>query len=231
MGIMKLLFSLFFLVIGLSFAQDLTADEVVANLRERAETLQDASFVVTGNLIDADGQELPLEVNVSLITGENVLRAEFIQPDAIADNVLIIDGEDVYSYTYLTNQTSIFNLGDPGALGDLFPETDEGRPFTFTLNLPELFEGWNISSQGPQDSEVGRVYTLRFDNVETEDILLRHVDATVVEESWVPYTMDFYNSEDTLVAELVLNDFVTDSGLNPDDLRYLDPSAEIIDER
>jgi outer membrane lipoprotein-sorting protein len=225
---------LFFFVaafFALAFAQDLTAEEVTANLRERAETLQDATFVVTGNLIDADGQELPLEVYVSFITADNVLRAEFVQPDAIADNVLIIDGEDVYSYTYLTNQTSIFNLGDPAALGDLFPQSEDGEPFTFTLNLPELFDGWTISSQGPQDSEVGRVYTLRFDNIETEGILLKHVDATIVEESWVPYTMNFYNAQDELVAELIFNDFVTDSGLNPDDLRYLDPSAEIIDER
>jgi outer membrane lipoprotein-sorting protein len=216
---------------GLSFAQDLTPEEVIANLTERAETLQDATFLVTGNLIDADGQEIPLEVNVSMMPKESLLRAEFIQPDAVADNLIVVDGNEVYNYVYLTNQVSIFALGDPDALAGLFPESEDGTTFEFTLNLAELFEGWDISSQGSQESPVGKVYTLRFDNQETEDIILSHVDTTVVEGSWVPYTMDFYNVEDKLVAELIFNDFMTDTGLNPDDVRYIDPSAEVIDER
>jgi outer membrane lipoprotein-sorting protein len=216
---------------GLSFAQDLTPEEVIANLTERAETLQDATFLVTGNLIDADGQEIPLEVNVSMMPKESLLRAEFIQPDAVADNLIVVDGNEVYNYVYLTNQVSIFALGDPDALAGLFPESEDGTTFEFTLNLAELFEGLDISSQGSQDSPVGKVYTLRFDNQETEDIILSHVDTTVVEGSWVPYTMDFYNVEDKLVAELIFNDFMTDTGLNPDDVRYIDPSAEVIDER
>jgi outer membrane lipoprotein-sorting protein len=216
---------------GLSFAQDLTPEEVIANLTERAETLQDATFLVTGNLIDADGQEIPLEVNVSMMPKESLLRAEFIQPDAVADNLIVVDGNEVYNYVYLTNQVSIFALGDPDALAGLFPESEDGTTFEFSLNLAELFEGWDISSQGSQESPVGKVYTLRFDNQETEDIILSHVDTTVVEGSWVPYTMDFYNVEDKLVAELIFNDFMTDTGLNPDDVRYIDPSAEVIDER
>jgi outer membrane lipoprotein-sorting protein len=219
------------LFIGLSFAQDLSAEEVVANLTERAETLQNATFLVTGNLIDADGQEIPLEVNISMLPKEGLLRADFIQPDAVADNSIIVDGEDVYNYVYLTNQVSIFPLGDPEALGGLFPSSEDGTTFEFTLNFAELFEGWDISSQGSQDSPVGKVYTLRFDNQETEDIILSHVDTTVVDGTWVPYTMDFYNPEDRLVAEIIFNDFTTDTGLNPDDVRYIDPSAEVIDER
>jgi outer membrane lipoprotein-sorting protein len=228
---MKPLVLLFTLLTSLSIAQDLSADELIANLTERAETLQDATFLVTGNLIDADGQEIPLEVNVSMLPKEGLLRADFIQPDAVADNSIIVDGEDVYNYVYLTNQVSIFPLGDPEALGGLFPASEDGTTFEFTLNFAELFEGWDISSQGSQESEVGKVYTLRFDNQETEDIILSHVDTTIVDGTWVPYTMDFYNPEGRLVAELVFNDFMTDTGLNPDDVRYIDPSAEVIDER
>jgi outer membrane lipoprotein-sorting protein len=218
-------------IITLSFAQDLSTDEVVAKLAERAESLQDATFLITGNLIDADGQEIPLEVNISAMPKESVLKAEFIQPDALADNFIVIDGQDVYNYVYLTNQVSIFKLGDPDALAGLFPSGEGGEPFEFTLNLPALFEGWNVSSQDYAQSPVGNVYTLRFDNAETEDIILSHVDVTVVEDTWLPYSMNFYNTEDKLVAEVVFNDFTTDQALNPEDIRYIDPSAEVIDER
>jgi outer membrane lipoprotein-sorting protein len=218
-------------IINVSFAQDLSTDEVVAKLAERAESLQGATFLITGNLIDADGQEIPLEVNISTMPKESVLKAEFIQPDALADNFIVIDGQDVYNYVYLTNQVSIFKLGDPNALAGLFPSGEGGEPFEFTLNLPALFEGWNVSSQDYTQSPVGNVYTLRFDNAETEDIILSHVDVTVVEDTWVPYSMNFYNTEDKLVAEIVFNDFTTDQALNPEDIRYIDPSAEVIDER
>ena len=228
---MKPLVFLVTLFIGLSFAQDLSADELITNLTERAETLQDATFLVTGNLIDADGQEIPLEVNISMIPNEGLLRADFLQPDAVADNSVLLDGDDVYSYNYLTNQVSIFPLGDPEAFGGLFPASEDGEPFEFTLNFADLFEGWDISSQGSQDSDVGKVYTLRFDNQESEDIRLSHVDTTIVDGTWVPYSMAFYDAEDNLVAEVVFNEFTTDTGLNPDDVRYIDPSAEVIDER
>ncbi len=225
------LFVLLFVFTSFSFAQDLSTEEIVANMTERAETLQDASFLVTGNLIDTDGQEIPLEVNVSSLPKENVLRAEFIQPDALADNFIVIDGSDVYNYVYLTNQVSVFSLGDPEALAGLFPNSSDGKEFSFTLNLAQLFEGWNISSQGTSEGSAGKVYNLRFDNTETEDIRLKHVNVGVIDGTWVPYTISFYNADDVLVAEVTFNDVVIDSGLNAEDVRYIDPSAEVIDER
>jgi outer membrane lipoprotein-sorting protein len=216
------------LFISLSFAQELTVDEIVANLTERAATVEDAQFLLTGNLIDADGQEIPLEVNVLTVPNENVLRAEFFQPDALADNFIVIGGEDVYNYVYLTNQVSIFSLDDPAAFGGLFPSDggSGGESFSFTLDLASLFDGWTTSSQGLTDG----AYTLRFDNDE-EDRAIAYVTASVSQETWLPATMNFYGPEDTLIAEVVFNDFEVNAGLNPDDVRYVDPSAEIIDER
>lgn len=228
-----LLFSLVTLTLTtLGFAQELSTDEIVQKLTERAETIQDAKFLLTGNLVDADGQEIPLEVNVSSIPDESLLRAEFIQPDALADNFIVIDGQDVYNYVYLTNQVSIFSLGDPEALAGLFPSgsSASGRPFSFTLNLVSLFDGWTASSQGLSEGDGGNIYTLRFDNNE-QGRAIGHVETTILEESWLPTTMNFYSPEDTLIAELVFNDLEVDVGLNSDDVRYIDPSAEVIDER
>jgi outer membrane lipoprotein-sorting protein len=229
--LISLLTSLSF--ISLSFAQDLSVEEVVAKLSERAETVEDARFLLTGNLIDADAQELPLEVNVSSLPKEGVLRAEFLQPDALADNFIVIDGQDVYNYVYLTNQVTILDLSDPAAFGGLFP-ADEGEStsssFTFTLDLVSLFDGWAASSQGLSESDTGNVYTLRFDNTE-KGLAIDHVEITVSEATWLPTTMTFYGPDDVLIAEIVLNDFEVNTGLNPDDVRYVDPSAEVIDER
>jgi outer membrane lipoprotein-sorting protein len=225
-------FALLLTFVTLTFAQELSTQDIVAKLTERAETVEDVTFLMTGNLIDADGQEIPLEVTISSIPTEELLRAEFIQPDALADNFIVIDGQDVYNYVYLTNQVSIFSLGDREALADLFPSgtSESDRPFSFTLNLVTLFDGWTPSSQGMSENEAGTLYTLRFDNDE-KGRAIGHVETTILEETWLPTTLDFYSPEDVLIAELVFNDLEVNTGLNADDLRYIDPSAEEIDER
>ncbi|MGL4611116.1 MAG: hypothetical protein ACRCYY_15800 [Trueperaceae bacterium] len=213
------------MLLGLSFAQDLAPEDVVANMTERSSTITDASFVVTGKLIDTDTQEIPLEVNVSLITEGNIVRADFLQPDAMADNFMLIDGETVSNYVYLTNQVSVFNLGDPEALAGLFPEREE--PFNFTLDVAQLFAGWDVAGQGYENN----AYTLRFTNIASDEPSVAYVDVTVEDQTWLPQTMKFYGSDNIVFADIALVDIKLDQGLNPEDVRYLDPSAEVIDER
>ena len=228
----RLLISLTLLLVSVSLAQNLSDDEILTNLKTSAETLQDASFVLTGNLIDPDGTKIPLELNVSMITDAEVARAEFIQPDALADNFIVVDSQAVYNYVYLTNQATIFNSGDPDALGGLFPEArDEVEErFDFNISLEELYAGWEMSVTGYEESPAGNVYVLRFDNIE-EDVIIDHVIARFVDESWHPYALDFFGEDERQLANLVFNDFVQDQGLNPDDLTYIPADAELIDER
>jgi outer membrane lipoprotein-sorting protein len=205
-------------------AQELSADEIVANITESVEAIQDAQFLMTGNLIDTDTQEIPLEVTLATIPAENILRADFLQPDALTDNSIVVDGEEIYNYVYLTNQVSVFNMGDPRALGGL-SFTNE---FQFTLDISVLFAGWTASSQGLSEGN----YTLRFNNdAAKEGANIGYVDTQVSTENWLPTSMNFYDPEGALLGELFFSDYVLNSGLNPDDVRYIDPSAELIDER
>jgi outer membrane lipoprotein-sorting protein len=215
------------LVLTPIFAQELSSEEVLAKLEEGANSMQDASFLLTGKLIDTDGQEFPLEVSVQLVPSENLVRADFIQPDAIADNFIILDKDGVYSYNFLTNQVSIYNLGDAEAFGGLFPSASEGSSYEFTLNMTELFSGWNVTLEGYQEG----LYQLRFSNTESEDIILGHVDVSVDQETWLPAHMLFYSPEDNQVAELVFNDLRVNQELDPEEIRSIPDDAEILDER
>lgn len=211
-------------------AQDLSSDEVLANLKTAAESLQDASFVLTGNLTDPDGTEIALEVDVQVIPGIKAARAEFIQPDALADNFIVLNGEAVYNYVFLTNQATIFPTDDPDALGGLFPEGNVDQGFDFTFNPEQLFRGWSSSVEGYSESPAGNVYEMRFVN-EEPDALVAYVDAKIVDGEWRPYTMTFYSSEDTVLAALTLNNFARDQGLDPTEVTYIPDDAELIDER
>lgn len=228
---MKHLSPLFvFMMIALGAAQDLTADEVLAQVTEAAQTLQDARFLVTGQLIDPDGTEIALEVDVQVMPGASVARADFFQPDALADNFIIYNEDAVYNYVFLTNQVTVFNADDPDALGALFPEGQAGESLDLSLNLEQLFEGYAVSLEGYGEAPVGNAYTLRFTNDEA-DVQVAYVDAEVIDGEWYPYSLTFYTDDNTTVAKLFFEDFNRDVGLDAADLAYYPDDAEVIDER
>ena len=215
---------------GFSLAQDMSADEVVANLEAAAESLEDAQLTLTGSLIDPDGSEIALEIFLQIIPETKASRAEFFQPDALADNFIVLDGDAVYNYVFLTNQVTIFPTDDPDALGGLFPDGNVDQGFDFTFNPEQLFRGWTSSLEGYSESPVGNIYEMRFFN-EEEAAIVAYVDATIVDGAWYPYTMTFYTQDDEVLADITLEDFVRDQGLDPGEVTYIPDDAEVIDER
>ena len=223
---------MFLLLTNLSFAQDLSQEEVLANLKERASSLNDAKFLLTGKLVDADGTEFPLEIDVQIIPELTLARADFYQPDALADNFILVDGESLYNYIFLTNQATVLSANDPDALGGLLGgggDSDENT-FELNLNLEEIFEGWDLTVNGYEDSPAGNVYLLEFDNLE-ENVMIHKVVGRVLDGEWVPYSLMFFGEDEVLLAELIFNNFETDLNPDPEDLRYLPDDVEIIDER
>ena len=186
--------------------------------------------MLTGKIIDADGTEIILEVDVSVMPMEQITRAEFYQPDALADNITILDKDVVYNYVYLTNQATLFSANDPDALGGLLPASEADSKAKFEFDLEKLFAGWTASIDGYEKTDNGNIYNLRFDNKE-EDVVIDHVNVTVYEDIWIPTDMIFYKKDNSLFTELHFEDISVDAGLNIDDLLYLPDDAEIIDER
>lgn len=222
-----------FLVILLSpfaLAQDLTAEEILKNLETSSTTLQDAFFLLTGTVFDTDTQEYTLEVEVEFIPGEELAKAYIYQPDALADNFILVDGETVYNYLFVTNQVTILSADDPEALGDLLPETQGSLNLTPDLGRFFNSDNWEANVQGYEESENGPVYRLRFDNLD-EGANLDYVEATVLEEVWLPASLSFVQADGTPLAELNFEGYELDTGLDPAVLREIPADAERIDER
>ncbi|MDQ3398784.1 MAG: outer membrane lipoprotein carrier protein LolA [Deinococcota bacterium] len=211
-------------------AQDMSVDAILENLRASADSLSDASFLLAGQLVDLDGSAVDLEIAVRVITDLNLARAEFIQPDALADNFLIVDDEAVYNYLYLTNQVTILNASDPDALGGLIEAGDAELAVDFSTDLSELFDGWEAEVLGYDSSPVGNLYLLRFNN---QDVItnVHYVEAQVVEDAWTPYRLVFYEENGEVLADLTFRDFERNPGLDPADLRFIPGDAEVFDER
>ena len=212
-------------------AQDLSAEEILERLEQQAQTTQDASALVTGSLYDADGTEINLEVDVQFIADEQLTRAEFYQPDALADNFVVVDGNAVYNYLYVTNQVTILNASDPDALGSLFPEVEEEveGSFNATPDINRLFNGWEASVEGYGESPAGNAYTMRFDGVNEGPV--DHVNAVIIDGEWFPYSLEFVQSDGSVLANITFEDYTVDNGLDPQELRFIPPDAEVFDDR
>ncbi len=212
-------------------AQDaLPVDEVLDNVTAAATELNDAAFLLTGRVIDADGTEFPLEIEIQVMPQLNLASAYIIQPDALADNQIVLDGDSVYSYSFLTHQVTIFDADDPDALGGMLPAGQDGATANLSLDLGQILAGYEAQIVAVEQSDSGAVYHLNFANKDPAAMIL-DVDATVLASDWLPRRLVFKEAEGRVVAELNAEQLVTNQGLDPEDVRALPEDAEIIDNR
>lgn len=210
-------------------AQARDVADVLAALEASAAAIVDVSFVLEGVLIDEGGQNLRVEVEVAAIPSVPALGLYILRPDAIADNQIVIDGDVVRNYAFLTNQVSLFDLDDPDAFGGLIEANADGE-LPVNLDLAAVFAGWDAAVVGSEETPRGAALVLRFDNLDA-DGAIRYVLATVVEGTWDPWRLVFYREADTLFADLTFRDWIRDQGLTRAEVTYLPDDAEVLDRR
>lgn len=219
------------LVAATASAQTPTVDTVLENIRTAADALQDASFTVTGKLVDPDGTEIPLEVDLQLIPPKHLASAYIVQPDALADNQIVLDGDVVKNYTFLTNQVTLFDANDPDALGGLLPGGDGGQGSPqISFDIGAIFAGYDASIADVRKGGDATEYVLDFQNKEAGATVAR-VEATVPDSDWLPRKLVFQKADGSVLAELNAENMAIDQGLDPAEVGYLPSDAEVIDNR
>ncbi len=217
-------------VSALAQAPDLDVDTILDNIATAARELQDVSFLLTGSITDPDGTTIALEVDFEIVPGEVVARAYILQPDALADNEIILDGDAVYNYTFLTHQVMVFDSDDPDALGGLLPAGEDGASANVSFDLAAIFAGYEASVMGLGESEFGPAYTLHFSNNDPGALIL-DVEALVPTSDWLPRRLVFMESGGRVLAVLNAENLRADQGIDVRTLRELPFDAEIIDNR
>jgi outer membrane lipoprotein-sorting protein len=215
------------LVVATARAQHLDADAVLAELEARSASLQDVSFVLEGELYDEAGQRVAVEIEVMAIRSPRAASLYIIQPDALADNVVIVTDTEIRNYTFLTNQVAVYAADDPEAFGGLFPG---GEGFVLDLDLGRVFAGWEARVEHVEPGAAGDVYTLRFDNLDPA-AEIHHVVAVIDASNWLPRQLTFYTREAEPFADLYLSGIEVDTGLDPGEVTWIPDDAEVIDRR
>ncbi len=213
-----------------ALAQALDVDTVLANVTAAARALQDASFLLTGKLVDTDGTTITLEIEIEVVPPESLARAYIVQPDALADNEIVLDGPAVYNYTFLTNQVMVFDADDPDALGGLLPKGEDGASAEISLDLGTIFAGYDASLDSVEKGANGDVYVVKFANKDPSALVL-DVTARIDASDWLPRQLVFMQADGHVLAELNAENLEIDTGLDPAKVRQLPADAEVIDNR
>jgi outer membrane lipoprotein-sorting protein len=211
-------------------AQALDVDTVLDNVTTAARDLRDASFLLEGKLVDTDGTIIALEIEIRVVPPAGLASAYIIQPDALADNEIVLDGPAVYNYTFLTNQVMVFDADDPDALGGLLPKGEDGASAEISFDLGAIFAGYVATIADVERGADGDVYVIEFKNKDPEALIL-DVIARVSASDWLPRQLVFMEADGRVMAELNANDLVIDQGLDPEEVRRLPDDAEVIDNR
>ena len=216
-----------FLMATTARAQPLAAEQVLERLQARSERLQDIFFVLEGELRDEAGQRIAVEIEVMAIQSPLAASLYIIQPDALADNMVVITEDAIYNYAFLTNQVAVYAVDDPDAFGGLLPGD---QTFVVDLDLGSLFAGWDVSVLEVESGGAGDVYTLRFDNLDP-GAEIHHATAVIDTSDWLPLRLVFYASETEVFADLYLQGIEVDTGLDPDEVTWIPDDAEVLDRR
>ena len=218
------------LALPLATAQELDVTTVLDNVTAAARALDDASFLLTGKLVDADGTTITLEIEIEVVPPESLARAYIVQPDALADNEIVLDGAAVYTYTILTNQVMIFDADDPDALGGLLPKGEDGASAEISFDLGAIFAGYDAKLVDVEAGEAGDVYVVNFTNKDQTAQIL-DVRARIAASDWLPRQLVFIQKDGHVLAELNAENLMLDQGLDPAEVRHLPDDAEVIDNR
>lgn len=215
-------------LLPLAAAESPDPDTVISGLQQTLDSTTDASFLVTGELLGGDGTVYRLELEVEAMPQEQLLRIFIIQPDALADNFIIVTPEDLYNYNYLTNQVVLYRADDPNAYGPLAGDA-EGS-FQLTLDLAELFSGWDATVSGEVTTPLGAAVQLELSNSD-RDANIAAATVTALEGDWWPQEIELFTAAGDTLLRIELSEVRTDTGLSEDDLLWYPPDAELIDER
>lgn len=211
-----------------TLAQQPAAPEVLQALQDTLNDTADVSFLATGELHAADGTRYQLEIEVEALPQEQLLRLFILQPDALADNFIIVTPDDLYNYNYLTNQIVVYDSGDPQAYGPLAGDADAS--FELTLDLGELFAGWDALVTGEVETPDGPAWQLELSNV---DVTANITAATllVLQDSSFPQQVTVITGTGEPLVHIEVSHVEFNTGLTADDLLWYPPDAELIDER
>lgn len=203
---------------GVADAQ--SAQDILTRVDNAQKSAKDVSFRISGTAA-LESAARKVDFTVRAIPAQNLARLQFAAPDALADNVVVADKNEVRQYLFLTNQVTVTPLSKASQGAGL-----GGLDFTQFSNTASLLKGYDVKLLGTSGAAGSRVYQL-----EATPRTGGSTDRTrvwITEAGWRPTRVQLVSTAGKTVADLTISAYKTNSGLSAATLRTLPKDAQVI---
>ncbi|WP_019585634.1 outer membrane lipoprotein carrier protein LolA [Deinococcus apachensis] len=216
---MNRIFPLLTLTVLASTASAQTVQDILTRVDAAQKAAKDVTFRLSGSAtLESSPQKIDL--TVKSIPAQGVARLQFAAPDALADNIVVADRNEIRQYLFLTNQvtvTPVKKAAESAGFG--------GLDFTQLTNAATLLNQYNVRLLGTTTVSGKKVYQLEATpkNASTTD----RARVWITEAGWRPTRVQLVGGGKVL-ADLTVSNYKVNSGLTAAGLRALPKDAQVI---
>lgn len=213
---MKKLFAVCVLLGAVAHAQ--SAQDIINKVNATQKAAKDISFRLSGNANFQDGNQ-KIDLTVRSIPAQNLARMQFNAPDALADNIVVADKNEVRQYMFLTNQITVTPLKKAANNAGI-----TGVDFTDLSNTSAMLASYNVKLSGTTGAAGSRVFQLDATPKDGGD----QARIWIAEAGWRPTRVQYLDRTGKVLADLSFSNYKTNSNLSAATLRSLPKDAQII---
>ena len=210
-------------LIPLALAQGVTADSILKNLDATQKNTKDFSAKVSGSAEQNDSRT-KFEVKIAGITASKLTRVDFLSPDALADNFLIIDNQNSYNYQFITNQVTIQKNANASEVGGF------NLNFNALNDLQTTFPSNQVDFK-PVTSETtpaGKAYILDATPKKSSNLNFDRLKVWVLESVWRVYRTQSFDAKGVMQFDITISDWKVNAGLKASELCKIPKDAKVI---
>ena len=206
---------------GFVSAQNFTAADIIGKLDATQKSAKDLSFRLSGTG-SLDGSAQKIDLSVQSIPASSLARVVFAAPDALADNIVVVDQKEVRNYLYLTNQVTVTSTAKAAGQSGM-----TALDITQISNFSALLQNYDVKLISTTGTAGNRTYGLEgvAKAASTNDGKARFY---VSEAGWRPSRIQVLDSAGKVMVDLNVSNYKLNSGLTATRLRMLPKDAEVI---
>ncbi len=207
-----------------AFAQNAPSiDDLIKRLDAAQKTTKDFKAKIVGT-VEQDKTKLKIEAAISSVLDKKLTRIEFVAPDALADNILIVDNQNVYNYLFLTNQVTISKSTTGTEVGGFNFNPSQLNDFNATFPKADL----NFEAVKADTTPIGKAWLVEATPKKKGDFEYSRIKVWVLDNPARVYRFQSFDEKNTMQFDIQIPEWKTNLSLKIADLCKLPRDAEII---
>lgn len=197
-----------------------SVQDIISKVDAAQKAAKDISFRLSGSA-SLESSPQKIDFTIKSIPAQGLARLQFNAPDALADNIVVADKNEIRQYLFLTNQvtvTSTKKAADGAGFG--------GLDFTQLSNTASLLSQYDVKLLSTTGAAGKRLFQL--EAIPKKGNTTDKTRVYITEAGWRPTRIQIVSSAGKSLADLNVGNYKVNSGLSVAGLKQLPKDAEII---